>query len=43
MQIPTINGFLRLLQQTREIEEQIAFAKDKLEIHQRKWQLIQIK
>ena len=33
LQRPTINGFLQLLHQTREIEEHIAFSKDKLEVH----------
>ena len=42
LQIPTINGFLQLLHQTREIEEHIAFSKDKLEVHRKKWQLLQI-
>ena len=28
---------LQLLQQTREIEERIAFSKDKLEVHRKKW------
>ena len=42
LQTPNINGFLQLLQQTREIEEHIAFSKDKLEVHRRKWQLLVI-
>ena len=42
LQRPTINGFLQLLHQTREIEEHIAFSKDKLEVHRKKWQLLQI-
>ena len=40
LQTPNINGFLHLLQQTREIEEHIDFSKDKLEVHRRKWQLL---
>ena len=36
LQRPTINGFLQLLHQTREIEEHIAFSKDKLEVHRKK-------
>ena len=35
LQRPTINGFLQLLHQTREIEEHIAFSKDKLEVHRK--------
>ena len=42
LQRPTINGVLQLLHQTREIEEHIAFSKDKLEVHRKKWQLLQI-
>ena len=42
LQRPTINGFLQLLHQTREIEEHIAFSKGKLEVHRKKWQLLQI-
>ena len=37
-----INGFLHLLQQTREMEKPIAFSKDKFEVHRRKWQLLVI-
>ena len=42
LQRPTINGFLQLLHQTREKEEHIALSKDKLEVHSKKWQLLQI-
>ena len=41
-QIPNINGFINLLQQTREFEEYIAFSKNKLDVHRKKWQLIRI-
>ena len=41
-QIPNINGFINLLQQTREFEECIAFSKNKLDVHRKKWQLIRI-
>ena len=39
-QLPAINGFLNLLIQTREFEEYIAFSKNKLDIHNKKWHLI---
>ena len=41
-QIPNINGFINLLQQTREFEEYIAFSMNKLDVHRKKWQLIRI-
>ena len=42
LQTPNINGFQHLLQHTRETEEHIAFSKDKLEVHRRKWQSLVI-
>ena len=39
---PNINDFLQLLHQTRGIEH-IAFSKDKVEVHRKKWQLLQLR
>ena len=39
-QIPNINGFLSILHQTKEFEEYIAFSKNKLDVHRKKWQLL---
>ena len=39
-QIPNINGFLSTLHQTKEFEEYIAFSKNKLDVHRKKWQLL---
>ena len=36
LQRPTINGFLQLLHQTREIDEHISLSKDKLNFHRKK-------
>ena len=41
-QIPNITGFRNLLQQTREFEEYIAFSKNRLDVHRKKWHLLQI-